>query len=61
VKNYRDVSIEVDKSAPSWAQQSLTALVEADELEDGDELGILDFTSLADMAAAPEFSLDEDE
>jgi DNA-directed RNA polymerase subunit beta' len=60
VVQYRDVTIEVDKSAPVWATQSLTALVEAEELEDGEDLGLLDFPSLADMAASPEFDIDEE-
>lgn len=50
VKQYRDVSIEVDRSAPAWMQQSLTALVEADELGDEQEFSALTFASLADMA-----------
>ncbi|MBS1705741.1 MAG: DNA-directed RNA polymerase subunit beta' [Armatimonadetes bacterium] len=61
VKQYRDVSIEVDRSAPSWAHQSLNALVEADELDETDDLGILDFPSLADMAGSPEFDIDEED
>ena len=43
---------------PSWAEQSLTALVEA---EDRDLIGsseTLDFPSLAEMAAAEDFGED---
>jgi DNA-directed RNA polymerase subunit beta' len=50
VQHYRDVGIEVDSSAPSWAQQSLKALVEADGLDGEIENDALRFTSLADMA-----------
>jgi DNA-directed RNA polymerase subunit beta' len=60
VAMHRDVSIEVDRSAPSWAQQSLKALVEADELEDMDELDGFDFPSLAEMVASPEFEIDDE-
>ncbi|MBL8047833.1 MAG: DNA-directed RNA polymerase subunit beta' [Chthonomonas sp.] len=48
--NYRDVAIEVDKSAPTWAQQSLTALVEADEFGDTASLDMMDLGSLSDLA-----------
>ncbi len=49
VRSYQNVGIEVDSSAPQWAQQSLTALVEADDLAIDDEI---DFPglSIADMA-----------
>ena len=49
VKRYRDVAVDVHRG-PSWAEQSLTALVEA---EDRDLISAeaLDFPSLADMAA----------
>jgi DNA-directed RNA polymerase subunit beta' len=50
VKQYRNVAIDVQRG-PAWAEQSLTALVEAedDEMEYGSGLS---FPSLADMAAA---------
>ncbi len=54
VKRYRDVIVD-DQRGPSWAEQSLTALVEA---EDRDLIGstdTLDFPSLADMAAEEAF------
>ena len=51
VKQYRDVAIDVQRG-PTWAQQSLTALVEADERGVGNEIEGLAFPSLADMAAA---------
>ncbi|MBL8088292.1 MAG: DNA-directed RNA polymerase subunit beta' [Chthonomonas sp.] len=60
VATYRDVSIEVDRSAPTWAQQSLKALVDADELDEIDELGF-DFPSLSEMAESPEFKIADDE
>jgi DNA-directed RNA polymerase subunit beta' len=50
VKQYRDVGIDVQRG-PSWAEQSLTALVEADERGIEDPTGVLNFPSLADMAA----------
>ncbi|MCE9557391.1 MAG: DNA-directed RNA polymerase subunit beta' [Armatimonadetes bacterium] len=52
--NYRHVSIEVDRSAPTWAQQSLTALVEADEFGEQSSLDMLDLGSLSDIAEAME-------
>ncbi len=48
VKQYRDIAVDVQRG-PSWAEQSLTALVEADGEEGG--YGALSFPSLADMAA----------
>ncbi|MBN8691020.1 MAG: DNA-directed RNA polymerase subunit beta' [Armatimonadetes bacterium] len=53
VRHYQDVGIEVDRSAPSWAQQSLTALVEADETILEDELDLPEI-SIADMASFQE-------
>jgi DNA-directed RNA polymerase subunit beta' len=51
VKQYRDVVVDVQRG-PSWAEQSLTALVEAEDRSGIDSLGALAFpTSLADMAA----------
>jgi DNA-directed RNA polymerase subunit beta' len=60
VKQYRDVVVDVQRG-PSWAEQSLTALVEADDRELDDKFGSLAFPSLADMAADEEEILDEDE
>ena len=51
VKAHRELAVDVDRSQPSWAQQSLTALVEAedgDSLSEGDMFGGM---SLADLAA----------
>lgn len=59
VQNYREVSIDVDRSAPAWAQQPLNALLEDDEQALGAELDMLDFPSLAEMASANDFNLDE--
>jgi len=53
VKNYRDVSVSVARG-PSWATQSLTSLVEAEEATISDDVDALSFPSLADMAAAQE-------
>jgi len=56
VKQYRNVSIDVQRG-PSWADQSLTALVEADDDELDSLDDILSFPSLEDMAG--EEGLDE--
>jgi DNA-directed RNA polymerase subunit beta' len=53
VKQYRDVAIDVQRG-PSWAEQSLTALVEAEDRDMDGGLGALAFPSLADMAADEE-------
>jgi DNA-directed RNA polymerase subunit beta' len=59
VKQYRDVAIDVQRG-PSWAEQSLTALVEAEDRGMDDDMGALAFpTSLADMAAEEEEEFDE--
>jgi DNA-directed RNA polymerase subunit beta' len=61
VKQYRDIAIDVQRG-PSWAEQSLTALVEAAEDRDIDDtFGALNFPSLADMAAAGDTGEDEDD
>ncbi|MBS1723908.1 MAG: DNA-directed RNA polymerase subunit beta' [Armatimonadetes bacterium] len=52
VKNYRDLAIEVDRTTPTWAQQSLTALVEAEEVDAMPGGGAFEGMSLADLAAA---------
>ena len=52
VKAYRDLAIEVDRTQPSWAQQSLTALVEAEDVDSMPGTGAFDGMSLADLAAA---------
>ncbi|HZH99295.1 MAG TPA: hypothetical protein VEX38_10015, partial [Fimbriimonadaceae bacterium] len=60
IKQYRNVSVDVQRG-PSWAEQSLTALVEADEDELRGYGDSLSFPSLADMAAAEMTIDDEDE
>lgn len=50
VERYRNVSIEVERG-PAWAQQSLTALVEADDHELDPTEAALAFPSLTEMAA----------
>ena len=60
VKYYRDVAVDVQRG-PSWAEQSLTALVEADDRELEDNLSSLAFPSLADMAADEDLEIDIDE
>jgi DNA-directed RNA polymerase subunit beta' len=51
VKRYRDVAVDVQRG-PSWAEQSLTALVEAEDRDLADNLSSLAFPSLAEMAAS---------
>jgi len=59
IQQYRNVAIDVQRG-PSWAEQSLSALVEAGEEEMEDFGAGLAFPSLADMAAAePEGSTEE--
>jgi DNA-directed RNA polymerase subunit beta' len=50
VKAYRELSIDVDRTQPTWAQQSLTALVEADDLDNGPSAEPFGGMSLADLA-----------
>ncbi|MBS1719436.1 MAG: hypothetical protein JST35_03210, partial [Armatimonadetes bacterium] len=54
VKRYREVAVDVQRG-PAWAEQSLTALVEAQEGED-DLFGALDFGSLTEMALGEELT-----
>jgi DNA-directed RNA polymerase subunit beta' len=58
VKQYRDVAIDVQRG-PTWAQQSLTALVEAEDRGISSDFDALSFPSLADMAAAEDFEDEE--
>ena len=51
VKAYRQLAIDIDRTQPSWAQQSLTALVESGE-DDGETVkDLFGGMSLADLAA----------
>jgi DNA-directed RNA polymerase subunit beta' len=51
VKAYRQLAIDIDRTQPSWAQQSLTALVESGE-DDGEVThDLFGGMSLADLAA----------
>jgi DNA-directed RNA polymerase subunit beta' len=50
VRQYREIAVDVERG-PSWAEQSLTALVEAEDRDMGESPGALSFPSLADMAA----------
>ena len=59
VKQYRDVAVDVQRG-PAWAEQSLTALVEASDGPDDDILSTLQFPSLADMAAEEDLEDFED-
>ena len=59
IQQYRNVSIDVMRG-PSWAEQSLSALVEAGEEEMDDYSGALSFPSLADMAAG-DLDLEDEE
>lgn len=58
VRQYRDIAIDVERG-PSWAEQSLTSLVEADESEIRDSYSSLSYPSLADMAADEDYGDDE--
>jgi DNA-directed RNA polymerase subunit beta' len=49
IRDYRALSVGVEHVAPTWAQQSLAALV-SDQGEEDQQLKMLDFPSLADMA-----------
>ena len=51
VKPYREIAIDVDRTQPVWSQQSLTALVEADDSEAAPETEVFGSMSLADLAA----------
>jgi DNA-directed RNA polymerase subunit beta' len=51
VKAHRELAVDVDRSQPSWAQQSLTALVESDDSEVGNDGDMFGGMSLADLAA----------
>ena len=49
-KQHRDLAIDVDRSQPSWAQQSLTALVDAEDGPTVQENDAFAGMSLADLA-----------
>jgi DNA-directed RNA polymerase subunit beta' len=49
VKEYREIDVNVQRG--SWAEQSLQALVESDDMEFDDEFESLNFPSLSDMAS----------
>lgn len=53
VRAYKNVGIEVDRSAPQWAQQSLTAMVEAEGMSVESEIDF-PFGSISDMASLAE-------
>ncbi len=48
VKQYRDIDVNVQRG--SWAEQSLQALVESDDMDFEDEFESLNYPSLSDMA-----------
>ena len=52
VKQYRDIDVNVQRG--SWAEQSLQALVESDDLDFDEEFDTLNFPSLSDMASGPD-------
>ena len=52
VKQYRDIDVNVQRG--SWAEQSLQALVESDDLDFDEEFDTLNFPSLSDMASSPD-------
>ena len=49
VKAYREIDVNVQRG--SWAEQSLQALVESDDIDFDEEFESLNFPSLSDMAA----------
>jgi DNA-directed RNA polymerase subunit beta' len=49
-KAHRDLAIDVDRSQPSWAQQSLTALVDSEDGPVNQEVDAFAGMSLADLA-----------
>jgi DNA-directed RNA polymerase subunit beta' len=49
VKQYRDIDVNVQRG--SWAEQSLQALVESDDMDFEDEFESLNYPSLSDMAS----------
>ncbi|MDI9641393.1 DNA-directed RNA polymerase subunit beta' [Kamptonema cortianum] len=51
VKQHRELAVDVDRTQPSWAQQSLTALVEAEDSDAVTESDMFGGLSLADLAA----------
>jgi DNA-directed RNA polymerase subunit beta' len=60
VPQYRELGIDVERG-PSWAEQSLTALVEAEEPGERESEAMLSFPSLSEMAAVEEEKLAEAE
>ena len=52
VKQYRDIDVNVQRG--SWAEQSLQALVESDDIDFDEEFESLNFPSLSDMASGPD-------
>ncbi len=59
-KAHRELAIDVDRTQPSWAQQSLTALVEAEDLDQRSAADAFGGLSLADLAAAEEVRQEEE-
>jgi len=59
-KAHRDLAIDVDRTQPSWAQQSLTALVEAEDLDQRAAADAFGGLSLADLAAADDTTGDDE-
>jgi len=54
VQEYREIAVDVDRDTPSWATQSLTALIDSDEEALEGDLSALEFGSIADLAGAGE-------
>ncbi len=50
LKPHRELAIDVDRTQPVWAQQSLSALVEAEEGDSPDDGGGFSGMSMADLA-----------
>ena len=56
VREYREIDVNVQRG--SWAEQSLQALAEHDDMDFDDDFGDLNFPSLSDMAADTELDAD---
>jgi DNA-directed RNA polymerase subunit beta' len=56
VREYREIDVNVQRG--SWAEQSLQALAEHDDMDFDDDFGDLNFPSLSDMAADTDLDAD---
>jgi DNA-directed RNA polymerase subunit beta' len=58
VKQYREIDVNVQRG--SWAEQSLQALVESEDMDFDDDFDAMDLPSLSEMAAGEDGFNDED-